>query len=322
MNLYVLLGGSQNEHHLFQRIYRTGRGQNFWEASERLYLNQSTLSKHIKQMETELGVPLFTRTTRRVELTTYGEALFPYAQSILRAELEYSTLFLQMQNSEKGTLCLGTLPAMAQYNITGLLSTFQQKYPDSSLKIVEDDPKNLIQLLRNRKCELIFTRETRLSFEKNFMEDAGIVRVPYIRDHLVALLPKKHPLAHAKSLTLRELKDENFCFVKEDSLMYEICTAACQAANFIPKITFTSHRLDSIMDMVSNGSNVALLMDRHLAPPEDTLFSSAPPWTVVDITPPIYSQVSLCYAKEQKLSASARDFVDLFCQIQRTKTQE
>ena len=43
--------------------------KNFWEASDRLYMNQSTLSKHIKNLETDLGVDLFSRTTRRVELT-------------------------------------------------------------------------------------------------------------------------------------------------------------------------------------------------------------------------------------------------------------
>ncbi len=289
--------------------------KNFWEASERLYLNQSTLSKHIKLMEEELGVPLFTRTTRRVELTKYGEALFPYAQSIIRAEFEYSTLLMQMQNSEKGTLSLGTIPAMAQYGITSLLSSFQKKYPESSVKIIEDDPKNLMNLLVNRKCELIFTRETKLSFEKNFLEDTSVVRIPYIRDHLVALLPKKHPLACAQTLTLRELKDESFCFVKEDSLMYDICVNACQAANFIPQIAFTSHRLDSIMDMVSNGSHVALLMNQHLLPPEEALYSSEPPWVVVDVTPHIFSQVSLCYLKEQRLSTSAQNFINLYKQL-------
>ena len=289
--------------------------KNFWEASERLYLNQSTLSKHIKLMETELGVPLFTRTTRRVELTKYGEALFPYAQSIIRAEFEYSTLLMQIQNSEKGTLSLGTIPAMAQYNITNLLSSFRTKYPESAIKIIEDDPKNLIRLLTDRKCELVFTRETKLSFEKNFLEDTSIVRIPYIRDHLAALLPKNHPLASAQALTLRDLKDESFCFVKEDSLMYDICVSACQAANFIPEIAFTSHRLDSIMDMVSSGSHVALLMNQHLLPPENALYSSEPPWVVVDVIPHIYSQVSLCYLKEQRLSTSAQNFVNLCKQM-------
>ena len=56
--------------------------KNFWEASERLYMNQSTLSKHIKSLENELGVELFTRTTRRVELTSYGQTFLPYARTI------------------------------------------------------------------------------------------------------------------------------------------------------------------------------------------------------------------------------------------------
>ncbi len=289
--------------------------KNFWEASERLYLNQSTLSKHIKLMETELGVPLFTRTTRRVELTRYGEALLPYAQSIIRAEFEYSTLLMQIQNSEKGTLSLGTIPSMPQYNITGLLSAFQKRYPNASVKITEDDPKNLFRLLLNGKCELIFTRETKLSFEKNFMEDTSVVRIPYIHDHLIALLPKKHRLADSPSLALRELKDESFCFVKEDSLMYDICVSACQAAGFIPEITFTSHRIDSILDMVSAGSHAALLMDRHLLPPDKAPYAGDLPWVSVDITPHICSQVSLCYLKEQRLSVSAQNFVALCRQM-------
>lgn len=289
--------------------------KNFWEASERLYINQSTLSKHIKLMETELGVPLFTRTTRRVELTKYGEALLPYAQSIIREEFEYSTLLMQIQNAEKGTLSLGSIPAMAQYNITNLVSSFQKKYPDSTVKIIEDDAKNLISLLNSRKCELVFTRESKLTFEKNFLEDTDIVRIPYIRDHLVALLPKNHRLAFAKSLSLRELKDESFCFIKEDSLMYDICVSACQAANFIPEITFTSHRLDSIFDMVSTGSHVALLMNQHMLPPENAFYSTDVPWVAVDIVPYIYSQISLCYIKEQRLSASAQNFVELCQQL-------
>lgn len=289
--------------------------KNFWEASERLYINQSTLSKHIKLMESELGVSLFSRTTRRVELTKYGEALLPYAQNIIRAEFEYSSLLLQIQNSEKGTLSLGSIPSMAQYNITSLLASFQKKYPESTIKLTEDDAKNLLNLLHTGKCELVFTRESKLSFEKNFIEDDTIVRIPYIRDHLVALLPKNHRLASKKSITLRDLKTDSFCFVKEDSLMYDICVNACQAANFIPEITFTSHRLDSIIDMVSAGSHVALLMDQHLLPPEKAPYSTDLPWVTIDILPSICSQISLCYLKGQRLSSSAQKFINLFQQL-------
>ena len=286
--------------------------KNFWEASERLYINQSTLSKHIKFMENELGVPLFTRTTRRVELTKYGEALLPYAQSIIRMEFEYSTLLLQIQNVEKGAVTLGSIPSMAQYNITNILNSFREKYPDSTVKIIEDDANVLMDLLYDNRCELIFTRESKLNFEKNFLDDKRVIRIPYVRDHMVALLPKTHPLAGEKEISLRSLQDENFCFIKEPSMMYDLCVDACQSANIIPKIAFTSYRLESIFDMVATGSYVALLMNWHTAPPENAMFSPDVPWVAVDITPRIYSQISLCYLSDRKLSRTAQNFVD-FC---------
>ncbi|MGN0404564.1 MAG: LysR family transcriptional regulator [Bariatricus sp.] len=286
--------------------------KNYWEASERLFMNQSTLSKHIKFIENELGVPLFTRTTRRVELTQYGEAFLPYAQSIVRTEFEYSTLLLQMQNEERGAVTLGSIPSMAQYNITNILTAFQKKYPDSTVRIIEDDAKNLMNMLYDNRCELIFTRESKLNFEKNFLHDEQVVRIPYVRDHMVALLPKTHPLAGEPEITLRSLKDETFCFIKEPSMMYDLCVDACQSANIIPKIGFTSHRLESIFDMVATGGYAALLMNWHSAPPENALYSPDVPWISIDIAPRIYSQISLCYLKNRKLSATAQNFVR-FC---------
>lgn len=289
--------------------------KNFWEASERLYLNQSTLSKHIRSMEQELGVELFKRTTRRVELTNYGEALLPYAETIARTEFEYSALLIQMQNYEKGLLTLGTIPSMAQYNITNILLAFQEKYPDSVVKVTEDDANNLIALLHNKKCELVFARETKLAFEQNFLTDNKIVRIPYIQDYMIALLPASHPLADRTEITLRELKDEKFCMIKENSMMYNLCVNACHAANFIPQIAFTSHRLESLSDMVANGSYVALLMNQHVLPPEQAQYSLDCPWVPVRITPTISTQISLCYLKDIPLSKTAQNFVNFFQQL-------
>lgn len=285
--------------------------QNFWEASERLYINQSTLSKHIKSMETELGVPLFIRTTRQVNLSKYGEALLPYAKSITRLEFEYSTLLLQIQNFEKGVLAIGSIPSMAQYNITRMIDVFKKQYPDSTIKIIEEDANNLMHLLYQKRCELIFTRESKTAFEKNFKEDINVVHIPYICDHMVVLLNKDHPLALKQSVTLRELKDESFCFIKEDSMMYSLCIDACQSANIIPEIAFTSHRLENIFDMVSTGRHIALLMNLHI-PQYKNSSCCKTSWIPVDISPPICSQISLCYLKNAKLSAAARNFIKFY----------
>ncbi len=64
--------------------------KNFNSASERLFLSQPTLSRHIKELEEELGVTLFSRSTRRVELTECGEYFLPFAKLIVHAEDEYT----------------------------------------------------------------------------------------------------------------------------------------------------------------------------------------------------------------------------------------
>lgn len=285
--------------------------RNFWEASDRLYMNQSTLSKHIKSLENELGVPLFTRTTRRVELTSYGQIFLPYAQSITRTEFEGVTAIQRILNIENGLLTIGALPSMPQYHITQFLAQFQTLYPEATVRITEDDPVHLMEYLETDKCELIFTREYKSSFEKNFLDDPHIVRIPYMRDKLVSLVPEHHPLASAESLTLQQLKNERFCFIKEGSLMYQICMDACHNANFVPNIVFTSHRIDSILDMVTNQNCVALLMDAHLSLPKNGPKQTSAPWNIIPITPVISSQLSLCYRSDNPLSRTAQLFVDL-----------
>ena len=215
--------------------------KNFWEASERLYMNQSTLSKHIKSLENDLGVALFTRTTRRVELTNYGEIFLPYAKSVTRSEFEGISAIQRMLNIENGLLTIGTIPSMPQYHITQFLAQFQKLYPETTVRITEDDPVNLMTYLENEKCELIFNREDKVTFEKNFLNDHHILRIPYMSDHLVALIPLSHPLASSSSITLQQLKNDRFCFIKEGSLMYQMSMDACQNAGFIPDIVFTSH---------------------------------------------------------------------------------
>ena len=129
--------------------------KNFWEASERLYMNQSTLSKHIKNLESELGISLFTRTTRRVELTNYGRIFLPYAKSVIRSEFEGLSAIRRLQNIENGLLTIGVIPSMPQYHITQFLTDFQKAYPQKPLSLTAGVEGNLSSmLLRQLKGEL------------------------------------------------------------------------------------------------------------------------------------------------------------------------
>lgn len=298
--------------HYLREFMVLAETKNYWEAAYRLFLNQSTLSKHIKSMEAELGVPLFTRTTRKVELTEFGEALLPYAKSISRLHFEYSARLMQIQNHQNGLVSIGCFPAMAQYHLTDILLDFQRKYPENKIKITEDDPKILSELLFRKECELVFLREIKKTGSYAREEHPLLERLPYLTDYMIAVLPLNHAFAGREEITLRELKGESFAFLKENTMMYDLCCQACQEAGFIPSIIFTSHRLDSILDMVTKGGCTALLMNYHVEYPLESAFALNPPFAVVRISPSVQTQVSLCWRKEARLSLAAAKFVEFF----------
>ncbi len=76
--------------------------KNFNSASEKLFLSQPTLSRHIKELEEELGVTLFNRSTRRVELTDAGQYFLPFAKLIVNAEDEYTVGLAAMRRPNAG----------------------------------------------------------------------------------------------------------------------------------------------------------------------------------------------------------------------------
>ncbi|MCD8231072.1 MAG: LysR family transcriptional regulator [Clostridiales bacterium] len=87
------------------------------EASERLFIGQSSLSKHIMSMEKELGVPLFERTSRKVILTRFGELMIPYANRIVQAQFDYRHALQTEQESTRGRITIGTISIVLQQHI-------------------------------------------------------------------------------------------------------------------------------------------------------------------------------------------------------------
>jgi len=90
---------------------------NFLEAADVLYSSQSALSKHIKRMEKELGVPLFDRTTRKVSISKYGQLLLPYAKQIVELQEKYTTVIISNLENDRETLTIGSIvPYMVWHN--------------------------------------------------------------------------------------------------------------------------------------------------------------------------------------------------------------
>ncbi len=286
--------------------------QNFWEAAERLYMNESTLSKHIKNMETQLGAPLFTRTSRKVELTEFGRQMLPHAQEIARIQYEADTTAFNFIHQENATLEFATIPAIAHYNITDVLLKFREDYPNVQVNIQEADTLVIREMLLDFQCELAFYRDSVAYMPHDPEKEGQLAKIPYLKDPLMAVLPTGHPLAGRKSVALAELADEKFALIHADTLPYELCISVCREAGFTPNVVFTSHNIEAILDMVRKGGCVALLFAGHVNFPHNMEFDNNPPFVPVSIVPEISTTVSLAYRKNDTLTPAAEHFIEYY----------
>ena len=269
---------------------------NFMEAADRLYSSQSTLSKHIKSIESELGVPLFDRTTRKVSISKFGQLLLPYAKQIAELQDKYTAILQSSLETYREILTLGSIPALEQYHITDVLANFKKSRPQSTINVVQAVLEEMKEVLRQKKCELAFIRDTG-------EVDDDLVKIPYAVDTMVAVLPTNHPLAKQETIPLQMLADEDFLLTPKQTVLYRLCIRACEQCGFEPKIAYTDHNLGNLFDLVIKGMGVALVM-KQLA-----LYSASPEIAIVDISPCVSTQISLCYLKGVELSDAAKHFV-------------
>ncbi len=134
--------------------------RNYWAAAERLYIGQSSLSKHIKTLETQLGAPLFDRTSRKVELTEFGAKMLPYAQSISRLQFQYEAAAADYLNGETDQLVIGSIPALASYNIVDILVRYQLDFPSVQVQTREADTMKVRKWLFEPSVDVAFYRDS------------------------------------------------------------------------------------------------------------------------------------------------------------------
>lgn len=271
---------------------------NYLEAADQLYISQSSLSRHIKALEDELGVTLFERTTRKVILNTPGSMLLPYARQIVGLHQKYQDDLYTYKKNIQGTLSIGSIPSMQQYNILDLVIRYEQKYPNYSLNMIEDDPIRLTTMVQNGELDMAFIRT--ISSVK-----APLSAIEYTRDYLTAVVPVGHKLASQTTISLSELKDENLLLLSTDTYMYQLCVNACHQAGFEPIIKHTSRRGENLLALVQKNMGIALLTRKPIQESKRTDIIS------INIAPEISTSISLIYRKDHSLSIPAREFLSM-----------
>lgn len=242
----------------------TAETQHFTRAAEQLGIAQPPLSQQIRQLEEEIGTPLFHRVGRGVTLSDAGRAFLSCAQDILQRSDAAIAMARRAARGEVGVLNLGfTESASFNEGVTGVIRRYRLDYPDVEMNLTQGDSETLIGQLREGSLDAAFVRPP-------FALDGGIVFSPLSHEPLVVALPTGHALTRYKRLSPSHLSQATFILYSRKSgygLSADIL-AACRQQGLSPLIGQRAPQLSSAVNLVAAGMGVAIVPAsmQHLRP--------------------------------------------------------
>ncbi|HKO18193.1 MAG TPA: LysR substrate-binding domain-containing protein [Acidobacteriaceae bacterium] len=239
------------EFHQLRYVCAVAETSSFSRAAERCQIAQPSLSQQVLKLEEDLGARLFDRLGRSVRLTEAGRAFVPYARSILEQTEAARSSVADKKADIRGSVVVGIIPTIAPYLMPRYAAGFAKKFPDAKLRILEKTTPVLVEGLRDLSIDLAILALP--------LRHKDLECFPLCTEPLFAVLPKEHPRAAAKSLSLKELRGESFVMLRDGHCLRDLSIATCTHARITPNIAFESDQISSLLGMVSAGVGVALV---------------------------------------------------------------
>ena len=232
----------------FCAVAKTG---SFTRAAQREHLAQPSLSQQVKKLEDELGTRLFDRLGRTVRLTSFGEAFLPRAEAILQQLADAKQEIEEMSGAERGKLVVGSIPTVAPYFLPGCLASFNRKFSQIRVTVVEEFTTDLLSRLEAGGIDLALLALPVLG--------GHFVSQEVLRERLYLVLPTEHRFAKQPIIRLKQVERDPFLLLKEGHCFRENTLSACGRARLEPNVVFESGQFTTILAMVAAGTGVSVV---------------------------------------------------------------
>ncbi len=256
--------------------------QSFTRAAEQLGISQSLLSKHIRALEQEAGVPLFVRNRRNVSLSMEGRVFLPYARRLTELCGECEAELSLFREGGPQRIRIGATVDLKQYGVLDLIAGFLKEFPEVEVDLLEGPSKEHIKALYDRERDFVFTYADDSPYSE-------IEKIPLTEDYLVAVMPLDHPLAGETKLSFADLKMEEFYSVDAGSHSYRQLVKYCREAGFEPDIVYTSNSMKHLVEMIKRGRGVTVARSRQVGVWNSTLIR------IIKIEPEVKTGICFFY---------------------------
>lgn len=223
----------------------------FTAGARRVNVTQAAISMQIRQLEDEVGLPLFTRTPRRVILTEAGEHLLERARKILREHDAAVAEIAELAGAEHGRLRIGSASAMfATMQLPTILQNLKQRFPNAEITVSSGTSQTLV--------DKILHGEIDISFVSLPVDNSHIMTELLFSDEIVAIAHPKHPLADQKFISAAALAGEPLILGEKGGNTRRLIDDFFSAANVQPNIVMELSRQEAINQMVGNNMGIGI----------------------------------------------------------------
>jgi DNA-binding transcriptional LysR family regulator len=225
--------------------------KSFLNAAEDLGYAQSTITTQIQLLEKELGIKLFERIGRNMELTSKGVVFLEYAEKIINLADEAKNA-VSDKDIPKGTLKIGVVESLCTMKLPELLKDYHINYPEVEVIIKIGTCSDLHNMLKNNTVDLIFTLG-------EIINDSDLISCMCYKEPMALLASPLSSLSDKRGLTLKDISEESLILTEKGCSYRSAFEAMFQKENLQPRLSLEIGSIETIKNFVLNNLGITLL---------------------------------------------------------------
>lgn len=237
--------------------------QHFGKAAQACHVSQPTLSGQLKKLEEELGVLLFERSNRRVNITSAGKRILHSAQSIFQETQRIKQIAQEAKDPLGGDFRIGAFPTLAPYFFPLCMRVLKKALPKIRFILVEAKTDELLEKLKKREVDVAFLALPVL--------EAELVSQKLFEDPFYLAVPPNHPLSAEKKISYKQLAGYRMLLLEEGHCLRDQALEVCHSHRVQQEEEFKATSLETLRQMVKAGTGITFIPEIAIQPNDNEI---------------------------------------------------